>query len=129
MGRFKPTLEIRKCLYKLSHIPSRNSIDVVTGAQVPNDACKKALGGAHRLEREMRDIVANARNKATDLVTQECAQIDIPQNKLNALNRVIKAFTLSCEETHALARLVVGEHNKATEEHECNEDENKCCHG
>lgn len=57
MGRFKTTLEIRKCLHELSHIFPRSGIDGLPRVEIADEARQEALGSSHNDKREVHDVV------------------------------------------------------------------------
>lgn len=122
-------LEIRKCLYKLSHISPRSGIARMSRTQVADETCKKALGGAYRLKRKVRDSMAQLAGEATNFVPQECSQIDMLHNKFDTLDILIETGTLCCEETHPATRLVVREYKKTAEERARDTNEDEIYHG
>lgn len=126
MGRFEPALEIGKGLHKLSHIFARRGIGrVMVRAQAHHEASKQALGSAHRLEREMSDIVAHPSRETAHFLAQERAEVDVFEYVLHALNASVEARAPICEEACPAPRLRLREYKEPYEERECDEDENE----
>lgn len=90
---------------------------------------KQALGGAYRLKRKMRDVMAQARGEATHLRAEERAEIHILQNELHSFYRPVEALTLSGIHARPATRLVTREHKESGKERERDENEDEVSHG
>jgi len=125
MDCFKRTLEIRKCLHELSHIFAWRGIDRTARAQVHHEAGKEALRRAHRLEREMRDVVTHSCNEATHFVARECGEVYVLKDELHVRYILIERSALILKEPHTAVRLIFREREKASEQNERDEDEDE----
>jgi hypothetical protein len=129
MCRFETILEVRKRPHKLSHIFARSGIDGVPDAQIPDEACEEAFGGAHSLKRKVRDIVAHAGGQVTHLVPQERTEVDVLEDEFHAFDILIETRALCREYACTATRLVIREGEKSPEKCERHEDEDQIGHG
>lgn len=129
MCRLKAIFEIGKGLYVSSCGLPRRCLNRMLGSEIPDSASEKAFGAAHEEEREMRDVVPDARGDATHLLNQERFEIDMRQYEFDALDVMIKARAVCSEETHAPTLFIDGEGEEPPKKNECCENEEKIPHG
>jgi len=94
-----------------------------------DEPCQKALGGAYRLKREMRDVVTQSRNEVAHFRAEKCAEIHVLQNELHPFYRFVEARALRGIHAHSATRLVTREYKESGEECECDENEDEVSHG
>lgn len=129
MCGLKTTLKIGECLHKLSHIFTRSGIDVVMQTQMLHETGQQPLRRTNRLQGEMRDIVAHARDESAHLIAQKCAEVYMLKHEFDSFDIFIEAGALCGKEPHAAFRLIVRERKKADEEKGRNENEDEVSHG
>lgn len=129
MRRFQAALKVGERFYERARAFARSGLDFVPRTQMPHDAGEQTLRGAHRLEREVRDIVADASDDAAYLVAQERPEVDMRENELDALNAPIEAGAPFGKEPDVPARLMLGQRQKCDEKCERDENEDEGGHG
>ncbi len=123
------TLEIGKRLYERARVLTRSGIIRAPRTQVADEAREEALGGPHRLKREVRDVVAHALGDTAHLLPRERAEVDMPQDELGAFDIAVETVALSCEHPDAAAGLITHKRDKAPEQCERSEDKDEVPHG
>ena len=129
MCRLQTTLEIGECLYERSRALARRDIDFVPGTQMPDKACEKTLGGAYRLKRKVRDIVARAREETAHFFPEERAEVDVLQDEFDALDIPIETGAAFRKYARAATRFILGEREESAEKTYRDKDEDKIRHG
>ena len=128
MRRLQAAFEGGEGFYERPRALARRMVDFVPGAQVPDEAREQSFGAPHGLEREVRDVVSDASNDAAHLVPQECGEINVSEDELDALDVAVEMCALAREYARAAPRLIPGERDEAAEERERDEEEDKMPH-
>lgn len=89
---------------------------------------ERALGDAHRLERDVRDVVPDAMHCAARLLAREGGEIDMREDELGMRGRSVEALARGREEARAAPRFIARKREESGEERERGEDKNEMCH-
>ena len=91
MCRLQTVFEIGKRFDKRPRALARGGIDRMPRTQVADESREQAFDGAHRLKREVRDIVTDAAREAAHLLPRERGEIDAAQDECGALDATVEA--------------------------------------
>lgn len=128
MCRLKAIFEIGECLHVPPRALARGDIGHVQRAQVADSAREETLGGAHQEERDVRNIVPDARRDATRLIEEERGEIDVRQDELDARDILIETRALRREETQAATTFIPRERYEPRSKYNRRKDEDQVPH-
>lgn len=89
---------------------------------------KEPLGYAHRLKRNMHEVMPDAAHRAADLLSRECHEIDMREDKFDTGDLLIKAHARRSVETRAAPFFIPRQCKKAAEERARADDEDEIRH-
>lgn len=129
MRRLQATLEVGKRLHERPRGLARRGVDLLLGVEVPNEPRETALGGTHRLKRNMHDTMPDAGSRAAHFFARERGEVDVRENEFRVRDSLVEVCARAREYSHAAPRFIVRQREKTSEEPERGKHEDEICHG
>jgi len=129
MFRLQAALEVGKCLHERSRGRARRGGGLVFGVEVPDEPRETALGGAHRLERDVYYSMSDVVHRVAQFIARERGEIDMRENEFCARDSLVEVCARPREYARAASRFIVCQCEKAGEESESGEHEDEIRHG